>query len=73
MNEENNEDEANTIAEKRIAPVLDTVCITPNEYYGLMTAIVVLVVLLASIVLLTIMIYRYNNMEMKNTFLCLCF
>ncbi|XP_058789916.1 uncharacterized protein LOC131663486 isoform X2 [Phymastichus coffea] len=57
MNEED-DDEVNTIAEKRIAPVVDTVCITPNEYYGLITAIVILVVLLASIVLLTILVYR---------------
>ena len=57
MTEDQEED--NTVAEKRIAPVVDSVCITPNEYYGLMTAVVVLVVLLVSIVLLTVLIYRY--------------
>ncbi|XP_011504229.1 PREDICTED: uncharacterized protein LOC105367274 [Ceratosolen solmsi marchali] len=51
-------EEENTVAEKRISPVADTVCITPNEYYGLMTAVVVLVVLLSSIVLLTVLIYK---------------
>lgn len=53
--------EENTVAEKRIAPVIDSVCITPNEYYGLITAVVILVVLLVSIVLLTVLIYRYSN------------
>lgn len=53
-----NDEEENAVAEKRVAPVVDTVCITPNEYYGLMTAVVVLVVLLASIVLMTVLIYR---------------
>jgi hypothetical protein len=51
-------EEENTVAEKRIAPVEDTICITPNEYYGLMTAVVVLVVILSAIVFLTILIYK---------------
>ncbi|XP_008208776.1 uncharacterized protein LOC100114312 [Nasonia vitripennis] len=58
MTDQTEEEEDNTIAEKRIAPVIDSVCITPNEYYGLITAVVVLVVILASIVLLTVLIYR---------------
>lgn len=39
--------------------VLETVCITPNEYYGLVVAVVALVVLLVSVVLLSMLIYRY--------------
>uniref|UniRef100_A0ABD2X1N8 ZP domain-containing protein n=1 Tax=Trichogramma kaykai TaxID=54128 RepID=A0ABD2X1N8_9HYME len=50
--------EVDTVAEKHISPVVNTVCITPNEYYGLIVAVVVLVSLLISIVLLTIIIYR---------------
>ncbi|XP_048508388.1 uncharacterized protein LOC105687681 isoform X2 [Athalia rosae] len=38
--------------------VLESVCITPNEYYGLVVAVVALVVLLVSVVLLSMLIYR---------------
>ncbi|XP_014208276.1 uncharacterized protein LOC106639272 [Copidosoma floridanum] len=54
-----NHGEENTISEKRIAPVvIDTVCITPSEYYALVTAVVVLAVFLASIALMITIIYR---------------
>lgn len=45
------------IVQKRIAPI-ETICITPNEYYGLVTAIVGLAVLLSSVVVLSLLIYR---------------
>ncbi|XP_026673410.1 uncharacterized protein LOC113464913 [Ceratina calcarata] len=43
---------------ERQTTVMESVCITPNEYYGLVTAVAVLVVLLASVVLLSMLIYR---------------
>ena len=45
------------VIERRTA-VVETVCITPNEYYGLVTAVVGLVILLSTVSLL---IYRYNG------------
>ena len=55
---ENNEEVAeNTVAERQISTIVNTVCISHNEYYGLMTAIVFLAVLLVSITTLTIVIY----------------
>lgn len=47
------------IIQKQVAPPLETICITPNEYYGLVTAVVGLVVLLSSVVMLSLLIYRY--------------
>lgn len=44
---------------ERQTTIMENVCITPNEYYGLVTAVAVLVVLLASVVLLSMLIYRY--------------
>ncbi|KAK1134430.1 hypothetical protein K0M31_007220 [Melipona bicolor] len=46
-----------TMVEKQTT-IMENVCITPNEYYGLVTAVAVLVVLLASVVLLSMLIYR---------------
>lgn len=48
-----------TVVEKQTT-IMENVCITPNEYYGLVTAVAVLVVLLASVVLLSMLIYRYK-------------
>lgn len=48
-----------TVVEKQTT-IMESVCITPNEYYGLVTAVAVLVVLLASVVLLSMLIYRYT-------------
>lgn len=45
---------------ERQTTIMESVCITPNEYYGLVTAVAVLVVLLASVVLLSMLIYRYR-------------
>ncbi|XP_043272923.1 uncharacterized protein nompA isoform X2 [Venturia canescens] len=45
------------VIEKRVA-IPETVCITPNEYYGLVTSVVGLVVLLTSVVMLSLLIYR---------------
>lgn len=45
---------------ERQTTMMENVCITPNEYYGLVTAVAVLVVLLASVVLLSMLIYRYT-------------
>lgn len=47
-----------TVVERQTT-IMESVCITPNEYYGLVTAVAVLVVLLASVVLLSMLIYRY--------------
>ncbi|XP_046597619.1 uncharacterized protein LOC107217352 isoform X1 [Neodiprion lecontei] len=38
--------------------VFESVCITPSEYYGLVVAVVGLVVLLVSVVLLSMLVYR---------------
>ncbi|XP_044584045.1 uncharacterized protein LOC123264688 isoform X1 [Cotesia glomerata] len=48
---------SSNVVQKQIAPV-ETICITPNEYYGLVTAIVGLAVLLSSVVVLSLLIYR---------------
>ncbi|XP_015594188.1 uncharacterized protein LOC107267249 isoform X3 [Cephus cinctus] len=45
------------IVEKQ-TKVVETVCITPNEYYGLVIAVCGLVVLLASVVVLSMIVYR---------------
>lgn len=50
MNEEN-------IIQRQVAPI-ETVCVTPNEYYGLVTAIIGLVILLLSVLMLSLLIYR---------------
>lgn len=42
--------------------VVESVCITPNEYYGLVVAVVALVVLLVSVVLLSMLVYRCLEM-----------
>jgi len=53
--EEDNIVEKQTKASKLL---LENICITQNEYYGLVTAVGILVVLLASVVLLSMLVYR---------------
>jgi len=50
-------EEDTTIVEKQ-TKILENICITQNEYYGLVTAVGILVVLLASVVLLSMLVYR---------------
>lgn len=49
--------EEESVVEKQTKPV-ETVCIESNEYYGLVTSVVSLVVLLISVSLLSILVYR---------------
>ncbi|XP_063987532.1 uncharacterized protein LOC135167849 isoform X2 [Diachasmimorpha longicaudata] len=49
--------EDNSVIQKQVASV-ESICITPNEYYGLVTAVVGLVVLLSSVIVLSLLIYR---------------
>lgn len=49
--------EEDTVAEKQIK-IPENICITQNEYYGLVTAVGILVVLLVSVVLLSMLVYR---------------
>lgn len=63
------------LIEKRVA-ILEQICITPNEYYGLVTAVVGLVVLLSSVVVLSLLIYRYNrraDIRKHETYIIFCF
>jgi len=49
--------EEDTVAEKQIK-IPENICVTQNEYYGLVTAVGILVVLLVSVVLLSMLVYR---------------
>ena len=49
--------EKDTYPRKLVAPV-ETVCMTPSEYHGLITAIVLLMILLFSITLVSGLAYR---------------
>ena len=51
------EEEEPQVIERQIS-TLETICITPNEYYGLVTAVIILVVFLVSVVILSILAYR---------------
>ncbi|XP_070514918.1 uncharacterized protein Nompa isoform X3 [Cardiocondyla obscurior] len=59
--------EEDTIVERQ-TKILENICITQNEYYGLVTAVGILVVLLASVVLLSMLVYRkyVYSVIMKN-------
>lgn len=49
--------EDETVVERQ-TKISENICITQNEYYGLVTAVGILVVLLASVVLLSMLVYR---------------
>lgn len=50
-------EEENNVMEKQII-TMEKICVTSNEYYGLITAVIVLVVFLVSVVVLSILAYR---------------
>ncbi|KAJ8674606.1 hypothetical protein QAD02_005868 [Eretmocerus hayati] len=52
------DEENSTTAEMRIAPVIQTVCMSPDEYYGLVGASIALLILLTSIIAMVGFIYR---------------
>ena len=55
--ESRDEIEQETFARKLIAPV-ETVCMTPSEYHGLISAVIFLMVLLFSITMAAGLVYR---------------
>ncbi|XP_033229864.1 uncharacterized protein LOC117181378 isoform X2 [Belonocnema kinseyi] len=55
--------EENSLIEKQKITV-EKICVTSNEYYGLITAVIVLVVFLACVVILSILAYWWNDNSM---------